>query len=616
MMINKKLRINQFSSRNDLEIALIEMLTPVYNAMKNQNKFGRVCLGDTGAVYESERAEIEGFLRTLWGLGPLFTNEQSVIDYVDFFTAANRGIIEGTNPNSEFFWGELHDYDQLFVEMGALSTYLILTKSIFWDKLNASEKENIFHWLNQINEMYIPKNNWLFFRILVNTFFERASLVKHSEQIDNDISEIHSYYLDEGWYFDGYPNQIDYYIPFGMHYYGLLYGVLTSRENNSDVSIFKERSAKFGKLFKEWFTSSGASLPFGRSLTYRFAHASYWAVVAVAGVKQDDLNWNEVKFLFGSNMRYWMNQPIFTNDQLLSIGYGYPNLLMAEGYNSPGSPYWALKSFILLALDKNHSFWTMDESVPNFELKGVNKYSRMLNVHSDDNRELQAFTVGQHSHEHAHGQAKYEKFVYSTTFGFSVPKGNVLPKQGAFDSTLAVSESEVYYQTPYGYQTYEVNETYTRSIWQPFSKVKIETFIIPLYPWHLRIYKVQTNRELNLISGGFSASVIDGKILEINEQSIYYSTKEGTIGIETLDQSLGKVELQNPEPNTNVFFSRTALPIVKYHLHIGKVNLVNLVLGAANYQGIPNKPKVIIDEEKINVQYEGKEIVIELKDTI
>ena len=45
-------------------------------------------------------------------------------------------------------------------------------------------------------------------------------------------------------------------------------------------------------------------------------------------------------------------QRYFTTDGLLSVGYDYQNMVFAEGYNGPGSPYWAFKTFILLAVPK------------------------------------------------------------------------------------------------------------------------------------------------------------------------------------------------------------------------------------------------------------------------
>ena len=41
---------------------------------------------------------------------------------------------------------------------------------------------------------------------------------------------------------------------------------------------------------------------------------------------------------------------MFDRDGILTIGYCYPQMYMAERYNAPGSPYWGMKSFLLLAL--------------------------------------------------------------------------------------------------------------------------------------------------------------------------------------------------------------------------------------------------------------------------
>src|ERR1700680_3736643 len=43
---------------------------------------------------------------------------------------------------------------------------------------------------------------------------------------------------------------------------------------------------------------------------------------------------------------------------VLSSGYAYSNLHMCESYNSPGSPYWALKILPFMALPETDPFWT------------------------------------------------------------------------------------------------------------------------------------------------------------------------------------------------------------------------------------------------------------------
>ena len=52
----------------------------------------------------------------------------------------------------------------------------------------------------------------------------------------------------------------------------------------------------------------------------------------------------------------------------------------------------------------------------------------------------------------AHAPAKYSKFVYSTKFGFSVPKAGITYEEGAFDNTLALSRDGEYFRTKKRYE--------------------------------------------------------------------------------------------------------------------------------------------------------------------
>lgn len=575
---------NPLRTKTDLEEALVDLVTPVYECMARQGTPGRVHLGNSGAVYTQEKSDVEGFLRTLWGLGPLFSQEEACLRYPKLFQQANAGIVAGTTPTSQEYWGKLHDYDQLFVEMGALASYLIFTKPVFWDLLTPREQTNLFDWLNQINQHTIPKTNWLFFRILVNTFFEMAALPFVETTLLADQEEIERYYLADGWYFDGYENQIDYYIPFGMQYYGLLYSVLTCRSQCPYQFSYRQRAATFAQSFKQWFTKTGAALPFGRSLTYRFAQSSFFAVGAFADIEYEGFTKNEGKYLLLQNMRYWFRQPIFTQEGFLSIGYAYPNLNMAEGYNAPGSPYWAFKNFCVLAIPADAEFWTLEEQAPTFATTVRNPHSRMLLVHNQEGTELQAFTAGQHSHEHAHGNAKYEKFVYSTTFGFSVSKATVLLKQGAYDNTLAISEGQTDFKTAFGYEAFAIEDDYVYSRWRPYEQVVIETFVIPMYPWHLRYHRIQTDRRLQLVNGSFAAPA-DGAALS-SKEGTFYQSSVGCVGIKSFPTHQEGTLLM-PEPNTNLLYSRTVIPQVSKTVLAGQQEWLVACLGNAFSDQIP-----------------------------
>ena len=179
-------------------------------------------------------------------------------------------------------------------------------------------------------------------------------------------------------------------------------------------------------------------MPYGRSLTYRFCQSSFWAAMVFAGVHSDRLSMGQVKHLLLNNLRFWLSRPIFDRGGALTVGYGYPNLCAAEGYNAQGSPYWAMKAFWILALPEGHPFWQTEEEEYLPPERFLDPQVRLLITRDPENRQAVAFTAGNHAWEHMHEDEKYEKFAYSTQFAFSVAKEDSSLNRGAYDSMLAV----------------------------------------------------------------------------------------------------------------------------------------------------------------------------------
>ena len=183
------------------------------------------------------------------------------------------------------------------------------------------------------------------------------------EQDAKAIKLIDSFYMKSGWYADGGDGQRDYYIPMAFHFYGPLLarfaegGPVTAR-----AADWKARAAEFAKDFVYWFSADGSALPFGRSLTYRFAQGAFWGACAAAGV--DAFTPGELRGLFTRHLRWWWKQPMLEADGTLSLGYSYPNHNMLEPYNASGSPFWALKAFAPLMLPGNDAFWRDPSRVP------------------------------------------------------------------------------------------------------------------------------------------------------------------------------------------------------------------------------------------------------------
>jgi hypothetical protein len=120
------------------------------------------------------------------------------------------------------------------------------------------------------------------------------------------------------------------------------------------------------------------------------------------------------------------------NAGILSIGYGYPNLIMAEGYNSPGSPYWGLKVFLILALATEtplpeHPQITLDK-IPGYIVSRGAKDAQLL------------YAGNMPSFEMNHAAQKYSKFAYSARFGFCMSHGSINIEQAGGDSMLLLRE--------------------------------------------------------------------------------------------------------------------------------------------------------------------------------
>ncbi len=625
----EELKSNPIRTREDVAGALLAMCRPLKDKFSNGHAF--LYLGDTGAHYGDKTARMEGYGRVLWGIGPLLSQntkdlpasmQQEIEEYYQIY---KDGLIHGTDPAHEEYWGELQDYDQMMVEMAALVTAIVLNQDRLWNSFSDTVRTNLYRWLDQINDRKVHPNNWRFFRILVNMTFCKLGLDWNKENMEADLKVIEGCYTGDGWYYDGNAGQVDYYIPFAMHFYSLIYAEVMEEEDKERAAVFKERSAQFTKDFIYWFANDGSELPYGRSLTYRFAHAAYFAALAFSNT--EGLPWGVIKGVFLKNLRHWFSKPIFDPAGILSIGYEYPNLTMSERYNSPGSPYWAFKAFLILALPKEHPFWQAEETNYDYEPVKMLKHPHMLITHDNKTNHMMAFVTGQHCANHGNTPAKYEKFVYSNRFGFSVNRGTDL-EDGAFDNTLAVSPAgENFYRMRYGVSLYDVAENYLRMKYSISSQVHVDSFIVPMAPWHVRIHQIETETAIDIADGGFAIrtqsdllTVPEREYIKSGDRDLIREEKGlfavlpwGTSGIAS--DCGGELEMVRTFPNTNLYTNLAMVPTLKKRLNPGKHTIVTMfIAGGTEIDAgfLKEKPAVVWEKDGIKVTCHGKEVIVNL----
>lgn len=596
---------NPLRTRRDVQEALSQLLEPLSKCYSEGS--ARLILERSGADAYADIAEMEGFSRVLWGLVPAAAGGS----HDELWELCLQGIRAGTDPEHAEYWGQVNDYDQRLVEMAVFGLAFALIPDRIWQPLSEKEKANLYQWLDQINHHPCYDCNWLFFHVFVNVGFRKAGLPYDAGQLENNLQRIEEFYLDAGWYSDGIGGHCDYYVPYAFHFYGLIYAQLMGDEDPERAGRYRERAALFARDFIQWFAPDGAAVPYGRSLTYRFAQSAFWSAAAYAGL--DGFSPGQLKGLVLRNLRWWFQQPIFDRDGVLTVGYAYPNRIMSENYNAAGSVYWSLKTFLILALPDSHPFWSAEEQ----ELAETGRISVQEPAHLVLCREPQtghvaAFNTGHPStNEHTHTSAKYEKFVYSTAFAFSVPRAEWGLAQGAFDSMLALSEGDRLFRVKRLCEETRIREHVLYAKWKPWRDVEVRTWIAAGLPWHIRIHRISTERMLDAAEGGFALGL---GLLNSSRTGDGAASASGTFGTSAIYGMLGydTAELIYPHANTNLLRPRTVIPTLRAALEPGTHWLIAAVHGTPSASGTPSieEPSMEDVKERLGVEIGQREIKI------
>ena len=329
-----------------------------------------------------------------------------------------------------------------------------------------------------------------------------------------------------------------------------------------------------------------------------------------------------MKGLVLRHLRWWAGQPILDTADLLSIGYSYPCLNMAEGYNSAMSPYWAFKLFIPLALPEDHPFWTAEElPLPSLPDVTVQPIPGMVLCRDDEHDHLFALSQRQYARgdvipEFRHAVPKYCKFVYSSAFGFSVPADRIGLGQGAYDNALAISEDGIHYWVREKSLDFRIEGQSTYSLWDAGPDVTVETWLVPCVPWHIRIHRIQNERPIQTAEGGFSINR-NGIPSDVIAQEgiakiVYPESFGGLIDLPAASAFSRKGEVIQIEPNTNVLFPRTFIPTLIGEHGPGEHWLVCAVIGVPGANEVDvywdSPPEVWLKDETIIIRFKGEEI--------
>ena len=634
------LKENMLIGRDDLRRSLIDLLEP----LKTRVVPGGYFLGCSGTHYDPKVAMMEGFCRTLWGIGPLIAGGGNYRD-IDVVLSILK---EGTDPACDGYWGIAGNRDQRLVEMAPIALSLMIAKKKLWEPLSHDEKNNLYRWLSVIERCELPPNNWNFFRILVCACFRELDLPVDEKAEKESFDIIESVYRADGWYQDGPEGNFDLYNPMAFHYYGLIWAKLAGTQNRQRAERYLERAQIFASRYTSWFTSDGEGIPYGRSLCYRFAASSFFSACAFADLPV--LPWGALKGYLLRSLRHWFSLPILDSGGILSIGCGYQNLVMSDRYNSPGSPYWGLKAWLVLAIGQDHPFWVSEEEadlLPETADKNKILTEKVPGfVMCKNSEDAQIFTAGKFlsGFEMNNAAAKYGKFVYSAKAGFCVSLGNYSLEAVSCDSSLVLSDGGSYWRerrNVSNVRTGEPNEEYgwVSSLWQPWPDVDVTTILVCLGVWHIRIHRIKSQRILQAAEGGFSVQKYlmprsdsgyfrnEKKLLNLKskntitsenaqDKKVYEAHVSFPWGMSRIialeENSMRKGTTLTPAPNLNVLHPFAAIPVLEGKIEKGATVWITAACRVGNQKSIGSHPAVkAADNGSFVISHNNRQILLE-----
>lgn len=468
------------------------------------------------------------------------------------------------------------DYDQKAVELAPIAILLYYKRELTWDTYNQQEKELFVDYLDNINKIALCQNNWVFFRIIVNSVLQVLAGKDYTKKIKQDWEFIDKCYDGDGWYRDGLDGCKDNYTPFGFHFYSLLYLFLFhGKIDESRQNTISERAKAFAKQYLYMFDAEGRCVAYGRSLIYRFANLSFWSVLFLNNIcdKSEEKTYAQV---VAKSYQWWGKQDIFEKDGEYNLGYSYSNTYICENYNSSGSVYWAFKFFLILLIDKESQLWNYLD-VPEKDIYYTDSSilaNKDIIVQQCGNYNI-AYINSYFGSGQTQSFAKYMHFAYNSASGFCLSKDSSNFINLSDDSSLIfkVGGQKICRTKNDAYQVVgDYGQLYK---WHWDKLIYVKSLIIPVGSGYLRFHHIHSKIACECYETGFAIEEQNHDQTNKREHNITLSNSAFKSSIETLESKGSLLEIHN-EVNTNIYFRHSRMPAVKYRIKPGLNSLSDI----------------------------------------
>ena len=322
----------------------------------------RITLPGGPGGYGRDVDGLEGFARTFLAAGFRLAGERGA-DPLGLAQWYADGIAAGTDPHHPHRWVRLDEHGQAKVEAASIALVLDLTRPWLWDRLAPRVQEQVVDYLAPaVGDDTYPRINWVWFRLVVQTFLRSVGGPHSLEEMREDLATHDGFVRGDGWLADGDARAFDHYVGWALHLYPTLWGRMAGARD-----LAADRRAADTALLDRYLQDAvhlvggdGSPLVQGRSLVYRFAAAAPFWVGAVAQVPT--VAPGTLRRCASAVVDHFTAHGVPDGRGLLTLGWHGPWPALAQTYSGPGSPYWASKGLLGLALPADHPVWTADDA--------------------------------------------------------------------------------------------------------------------------------------------------------------------------------------------------------------------------------------------------------------
>src|SRR5918999_4241959 len=227
---------------------------------------------------------LEGFARSFMGAAFRIagTDDAASAELAEWYA---EGITAGVDPGNAGRWVRPSEHDQAKVEAAALALGLHLTRTRIWDRLDERTRDRLVGYLSELVGTRIPPINWVWFRIVTETFLRSVGGPWSQADLDHDLAVHESFVRADGWFADGPERSYDHYAGWALHFYPVIWLQMAAGDERADElrERYLARLDAFLPQAAALVGADGGPLVQGRSLTYRFAAAAPFWAGAIAG---------------------------------------------------------------------------------------------------------------------------------------------------------------------------------------------------------------------------------------------------------------------------------------------------------------------------------------------